>query len=100
MTTTMKNVPTASSPSDDRAARQSKEKAEKLSLLERAFPQNVHDVERVIRFVLGLALISMIIIGPKTSWGYLGLIFMFTAAQGSCPLYTLFGFSTCKANAH
>lgn len=96
MTTTTTNAPISSAPSD-RAPPASKKPGEKLSLLERAFPENMHDVERVIRFILGLALVTMVVVGPQTNWGFLGLVLIFTAAQGSCPIYTIFGFSTCKS---
>jgi hypothetical protein len=29
-------------------------------------------------------------------WGVVGIIPLATAAIGWCPLYTIFGFSTCK----
>ncbi len=31
-------------------------------------------------------------VGP---WGYIGVVPLLTAAMGICPLYTVFGFSTC-----
>jgi hypothetical protein len=34
--------------------------------------------------------------GPQTAWGWLGVIPLATGLLGSCPLYTLFGVSTCK----
>lgn len=58
-------------------------------------PRNEHTVERVIRVVVGLALLSIVFVGPKTLWGLIGLVPLATGALGSCPLYTLFGFSTC-----
>jgi hypothetical protein len=59
------------------------------------FPRNEHTVERVIRVVLGLAIVSLAFVGPQTPWAWLGLIPLATGALGSCPLYTLFGISTC-----
>lgn len=58
-------------------------------------PRNEHAVERVIRVVVGLGLLSIVFVGPKTLWGLLGLVPLLTGLVGSCPLYTLFGFSTC-----
>ena len=58
---------------------------------------NEHPVERVVRVVLGLALLSLLAVGPIPGWGLVGLlgfIPLLTGALGSCPLYTLFGFST------
>jgi hypothetical protein len=60
------------------------------------FPRNEHKVERVIRVVLGFALLSLFFIGPKSPWALLGLVPLATGALGSCPLYTLFGISTCS----
>jgi hypothetical protein len=60
------------------------------------FPQNEHTVERVIRVLAGFGLLSLAFIGPKTPWGYIGLIPIVTGLSGTCPLYTIFGISTCK----
>ncbi len=59
------------------------------------FPTNEHPVERVLRVALGLGLLSLTFLGPKTFWGYLGLVPLATGLLGTCPLYTLLGFSTC-----
>lgn len=60
------------------------------------FPNNTHAVERGIRILLGIGLLSLAVWGPKTAWGYLGIIPFVTGLVGSCPLYTLFGISTCR----
>jgi hypothetical protein len=60
-------------------------------------PTNEHPVERVLRAILGLAVLSLAFLGPKSPWGYLGLVPLATGLLGSCPLYTLFGWSTCPA---
>jgi len=59
-------------------------------------PTNEHPVERVLRVILGLGVLSLAFVGPKTSWGYLGIVPLATGLLGSCPLYTLFGWSTCS----
>ena len=59
-------------------------------------PKNMHVVERVLRFVFGSFLISLIFWGPQTWWGLLGLIPLATSLMGSCLLYTVLGISTCK----
>lgn len=59
------------------------------------FPRNEHAVERVIRIVLGVALLALVVVGPKTYWGLLGVVPLATGLLGTCPLYTLFGISTC-----
>jgi hypothetical protein len=60
------------------------------------FPDNEHTVERVIRVVAGMAVLSLLFAGPRTPWALLGLVPLLTGAIGSCPLYTLFGISTCR----
>jgi hypothetical protein len=63
------------------------------------FPANEHSAERVLRVILGLGVLSLAFLGPKTAWGYLGLVPLATGLLGSCPIYTLFGFSTCPMKA-
>ena len=60
------------------------------------FPRNEHAVDRIIRVVAGLALLSLVWIGPQTPWGWVGLVPLVTGLVGSCPLYRLFGVSTCS----
>jgi hypothetical protein len=66
-------------------------------MLAKLLPNNEHVIERVLRVALGLGLLSLAFVGPMTPWGYLGLVPILTGASGSCPLYTLFGVSTCRA---
>ncbi|MEO8138552.1 MAG: DUF2892 domain-containing protein [Gemmatimonadota bacterium] len=61
----------------------------------RMFPINQHPVERALRVVLGLGLLSLVFIGPKSPWGFFGIVPLATGMFGSCPLYTLFGWNTC-----
>ena len=58
--------------------------------------QNIHNVERVIRVVLGLAVLSLVFVGPQTLWGLIGLLPIATGLIGWCPPYQLLGISTCK----
>ena len=62
-------------------------------------PTNEHPVERVVRTILGLGVLSLAFVGPKSPWGYLGIVPLATGLLGSCPLYTLFGWSTCPVKA-
>ena len=59
--------------------------------------KNVGLADRIIRIILGLAILSLVFIGPQTVWGYLGLIAMLSAVSGFCPMYGLFGVNSCQA---
>lgn len=61
------------------------------------FKQNVGQTDRVIRILLGLALLTLTVVGEGTlRWaGLIGIVPLATAALGSCPVYTLLGLSTC-----
>ncbi len=57
--------------------------------------QNVGGIDRILRIIVGLGLLSLVFIGPQTPWGWLGLIPLGTALVGWCPPYALLGISTC-----
>jgi hypothetical protein len=57
--------------------------------------KNIGSADRVFRILLGLGLISLVFVGPHTAWGWIGVIPLFTALFGTCPLYSLIGISTC-----
>ncbi|MGD8592095.1 MAG: DUF2892 domain-containing protein [Gammaproteobacteria bacterium] len=61
--------------------------------------QNVGGIDKVIRIVIGLALISLVFVGPQTPWGWVGLLPLATAVINFCPLYPLIGFSSRKAKS-
>ncbi|GMV03770.1 MAG: hypothetical protein AMXMBFR53_00520 [Gemmatimonadota bacterium] len=67
-------------------------------MFEKILPRNEHTVERALRVLLGVGLLAIAFVGPKTPWGFLGLIPLATGLLGSCPLYTLLGISTCPVN--
>jgi hypothetical protein len=56
---------------------------------------NEHPLERVARVVLGVGLVAMAAMGTIGVWGYIGVLPLLTGALGSCPIYTVFGLSTC-----
>lgn len=56
---------------------------------------NEGTIDRAVRIVLGLGLISLVFIGPQSPLGYLGLVPLATGLIGFCPLYKVLGFSTC-----
>jgi hypothetical protein len=57
--------------------------------------RNVGTVDRVIRIVVGLLLLSQVWWGLETNWGWIGLIPLVTGILGTCPAYRLLGLSTC-----
>ena len=57
--------------------------------------QNIGNIERVIRILAGLGILSLAFVGPATPWGYLGIVPLLTGLTGWCPPYALFGISTC-----
>ena len=65
-------------------------------MLAKVLPKNEHTVERVLRVLVGLGLLSLVFVGPKTAWGWVGILLVVTGLVGSCPAYTLFGISTCR----
>ena len=54
--------------------------------------------DRILRVVGGLVVLSLIFLGPKTWWGLIGAVPLLTGLVGYCPLYQLFGFSSCPVN--
>ncbi len=59
-------------------------------------PVNMGTLDRVLRFVAGGVLIALAATQTIGAWGYLGLIFLGTAAVSRCPLYLPLGISTCS----
>lgn len=59
------------------------------------FSKNEHRVERAVRVVLGLGLLSLLFVGPQTMWGLIGIVPLATGLMGTCPLYSVLGISTC-----
>ncbi len=57
---------------------------------------NEGGVDRVVRVVVGLGLISLAFVGPQTPWGWIGLIPLITGVVGWCPAYSIFGLKTCR----
>ncbi len=58
--------------------------------------KNIGNAERIIRILIGLALIAIVFVGPKTVWGWIGVIPLLTGIIGWCPPYALLGINTCS----
>lgn len=56
---------------------------------------NVGGIDRVLRILVGLVLISLVFIGPKIIWGWVGVVLLLTGIFKFCPAYKLIGMNTC-----
>ena len=52
-------------------------------------------IDRILRIIVGLGLLSLVFVGPQTPWGYVGVVPLLTGIIGFSPLYAVFGLSTC-----
>ncbi|MBN9004939.1 MAG: DUF2892 domain-containing protein [Rhizobiales bacterium] len=65
-------------------------------------PVNVGTIDQYVRIVVGLALVAYALEDGLSiqGWhwvGLIGLVLLLTAFFKSCPLYVMFGYSTCRA---
>ena len=58
--------------------------------------KNVGGFDRILRIIIGAALISLVFVGPHTAWGWIGVVPLFTGLFSWCGLYTVIGFNTCN----
>lgn len=56
---------------------------------------NVGTIDRVLRIVAGIALITLAATGIFTPWGWIGVIPLLTGIFKCCLVYTLLGINTC-----
>jgi hypothetical protein len=56
---------------------------------------NVGTTDRIVRAILGFALIAATLAGWSVLWGVVGAILLGTAVVSFCPLYAILGKSTC-----
>ncbi len=62
------------------------------------FAKNVGSVDRILRIIVGLIVLSLFFIYPEASWRYLaliGIVPLLTGLFSTCPLYSILGISTC-----
>jgi hypothetical protein len=52
-------------------------------------------IDRVVRVIVGLGVLSLAFVGPQTPWAYVGVVPLVTGLIGWCPLYAVLGFNTC-----
>ncbi len=53
-------------------------------------------VDRTLRIIVGIILLSLVFVGPQTPWGWIGLIPLLTGLLSFCPVYLPFNISTIK----
>ncbi|MGE5505345.1 MAG: DUF2892 domain-containing protein [Actinomycetota bacterium] len=59
--------------------------------------KNVGGIDRILRLIVGIALIALAATGTVGVWGYIGVVPLLTAAIGWCPAYLPLGIKTCKS---
>jgi Inner membrane protein YgaP-like, transmembrane domain len=61
--------------------------------------KNVGSADKIIRIVVGIALIAFALFGPADigwKWvGWIGVVPILTALMGWCPAYSVLGMRTC-----
>ncbi len=59
---------------------------------------NVGGTDRIVRIVVGVALLSLVFIldGGNRWWGLVGLALLATGLLRWCPAYIPFGIKTCR----
>lgn len=63
------------------------------------FAKNVGPVDRILRIVAGLVILSLFFIYPGAWWRYytlIGVVPLLTGLMSTCPLYSILGISTCR----
>jgi DUF2892 family protein len=58
---------------------------------------NVGGIDKILRIIAGLVLITLAILGIGAPWTWIGVVPLATGALGWCPAYTLLGVRTCAA---
>ncbi|MEL7138052.1 MAG: DUF2892 domain-containing protein [Pseudomonadota bacterium] len=60
------------------------------------FTANIGSLDRVLRIIIGLALIVLAATGTLGIWAYIGAVPLITAFVKFCPAYALLGLRTCS----
>jgi hypothetical protein len=56
---------------------------------------NVGGIDKILRIAVGIALIAMAYMNVVGVWGYIGVVPLLTGLIGWCPVYPMFGISSC-----
>jgi len=55
---------------------------------------NEGGLDRLLRVIVGIAILSLVFVGPQTPWAWLGLVPLLTGIVGVCPLYAVLRLNT------
>lgn len=55
---------------------------------------NEGGLDRLLRVIVGIAILSLVFVGPQTPWAWLGLVPLLTGIVGFCPLYAVLRLNT------
>ena len=58
---------------------------------------NVGGIDKILRIVVGIALIAWALMGGPV-WAWIGILPLVTGTLGWCPAYPLIGLNTCPLN--
>ncbi len=58
------------------------------------FKTNVGSTDRILRIILGIGLLSLVFVGPRTPLGWIGLVPLLTGLMSTCPLYSIIGWNS------
>ena len=61
------------------------------------FKTNVGNVDKLLRILVGIVLITLAITGKIGPWGYIGIVPLVTGLFRTCPAYSLLGVNSCKS---
>ena len=60
---------------------------------------NVGNIDRVLRIVAGIILITLAATGIFAPWGWIGIVPLLTGTFKFCPAYALLGMNSCPMNS-
>jgi len=68
-----------------------------ITCQENTMEKNVGSVDKTLRIVAGLAILSLLFLleGASRWWGLIGLVPLLTGLFSYCPAYRLLGLNTC-----
>lgn len=58
--------------------------------------RNVGGIDKMLRILIGIALIVLALTGTIGVWGWIGVLPLATGLFNFCPAYKLIGINTCK----